>query len=47
MAPPPGFKGKPKTGGAKATDEMKNLLETDDFPADGGISDLLGGGMPN
>ena len=50
LAPPPGFKGKPKTGGgaAKAAVETKNLLDPDspaEKPRDG-LADLLGGGMP-
>ena len=48
LAPPPGFKGKPKTGGgATGSVETKNLLDPDppaEKPNDG-IADLLGGGM--
>ena len=49
LAPPPGFKGKPKIGGgAKGSVETKNLLDPDspaEKPSDG-VVDLLGGGMP-
>ena len=49
LAPPPGFKGKPKADKQPLL-ETNNLLDApaDQYkPADGGLSDLLGGGQVN